>query len=126
MYTDLLTKIRNAQAAQKEMLKTPYSNMDYAIAELLAKRGFIDGVQKKGRLPKRVLEIRLKYEGRKGAITGVKFLSTPGIRTYGGYRDLRSVRQGYGMSVLSTAKGVMASDEAKKAKVGGALLFEIW
>ncbi|PIR89345.1 MAG: 30S ribosomal protein S8 [Candidatus Harrisonbacteria bacterium CG10_big_fil_rev_8_21_14_0_10_40_38] len=127
MYTDLLTKIKNAQGARKETMKVPYSNMDLKIAELLQKYGYIESVAKKGRLPKRVLEIKLKYEGKKGVITGIKFLSKPSRRIYSGYEDLRPTKLGgHSTSVISTPKGIMSFRQARREKVGGELLFEIW
>lgn len=126
MYTDLLTKIQNAQKAKKASVKVPFSNMDLAVAELLLKHDFVAAVNKKGRMPKRVLEIELKYITDKGAISGVKFLSVPSRRLYAGYTDLRPVKQGYGLALISTPKGIMTSLEAKRAKTGGQLLFEIW
>jgi len=126
MYTDLLTRIKNAQSARLETVKAPYSNMDMAVSELLAARGYIENVQKKGRLPKRVIEIKLKYTDAGGAITGIRFLSKPSRRRYFGWRDLRPVKQGYGLLIMSTPKGIMASTEAKKQKLGGEALFEIW
>ncbi len=126
MYTDLLTKIQNAQRAKKASVKVPFSNMDLAIAEQLAKHSFVTAVNKKGRMPKRVLEIDLKYIDEKGAISGVKFLSIPSRRMYAGYAALRPVKQGYGIALVSTPKGIMTSLEAKKQKLGGQLLFEIW
>jgi len=126
MYTDLLTKIKNAQTAKKEFFKTYYSEPDLMVAELLARYHYIGGVVKKGRLPKRVIEIKLKYKDNKGVISGIKFLSKPSRRLYLGYRDLRPVKQGYGLLVISTPKGIMTGAEARKLKLGGELLFEIW
>ena len=126
MYTDLLTKIRNAQAAKRETLKVSFSNPDFAVAELLAAKGYLASAAKKGRMPKRIIEIGLRYADGKGAIQGVRFLSRPSLRRYGGYREFRLVRQGYGLAVVSTSKGIMTAGEARKQKVGGQLLFEIW
>lgn len=126
MYTDLLTKIQNAQKAKKASVKLPFSNMDFVIAELLAKHNFVAAVNKKGRMPKRVLEVDLKYIDDKGAISGVKFLSVPSRRMYAGYTALRPVKQGYGIALVSTPKGIMTSLDARKQKTGGQLLFEIW
>lgn len=126
MYLDLLIKIKNAQKARKETLKVPYSNLDFAVAEVLAKNNYLDSVAKKGRMPKRVIEIKLRYENGRGVITGTNFLSKPSRRLYGGYKTLRPVKQGYGLGVISTPKGVMTTKEARKEKVGGQLLFEIW
>jgi len=127
MYTDLLTKLRNAQKAKKEMLKLPYSNMDFAVAELLGKYKYVESDSKKGRMPKRIIEIKLKYDANgQGAIGGVRFISKPSRRIYMGYKDLKWVRQGFGISALSTPKGIMSNLQARKDKVGGQLLFEIW
>ena len=102
--------------------------MDKAVAEVLLAQGYLLAVAKKGRMPKRIMEIKLKYDPTtgEGAIHGMKFLSKPSRRLYAGYRDLMRVRQGYGTAVLSTPGGIMISKEARKKKMGGQLLFEIW
>lgn len=127
MYLNLLTKIKNGQASRKESVKLPYSEMDFVIAELLVKFKFVEAALKKGRMPKRVLDVKLKYdeEGR-GAVQGVRVLSKPSRRLYAGYKDLRPIRQGFGLLVLSTPKGIMDGKSARKQKLGGQLLFEIW
>lgn len=126
MYYDLLTKIKNAQAVKKESIKVPYSEMDFAIAELLVKNKLVEDATKKGRLPKRILDVKLKYSDGKGVIRGIKLLSRPSRKLYSGYKSLRPVRQGYGLLVLSTPKGILDGKSARKEKVGGQLLFEIW
>ncbi len=126
MYIDLLTKIHNAQRAKKISVKVPYSNMDMAVAEILTTKGFVLSATKKGRVPKRIIEVELKYDGEHGAISAVRFLSVPSRRLYAGYQKMRPVRQGFGVAVVSTPKGVMTASEARKQKVGGQLLFEIW
>lgn len=126
MYYDLLTKIKNAQAAKKESVKVSYTNLDFAVAEILAKHKFIEEVLKKGRMPKRILDIKLKYQDGQGVIQGVKLLSKPSRKLYSGYKNLKPIRQGYGLLVLSTPKGIMDGKSARKEKVGGQLLFEIW
>jgi len=127
MVTDLLIRIKNAQQAKKDLVKAPYSNLDFAVAEILAKSGYLDSAAKKGRLPKRIIEMKLKYnKNGKGVISGVKILSKPSRRLYTGYSALRPVKQNYGTGILSTSKGLMTYREAKKAKLGGQLLFEIW
>lgn len=126
MYTDLLTQIKNAQAAKKESIKFPFSNADMTIAELLTKHKYLESASKKGRMPKRVIEIVLKYENGKGAIETIRFISKPSRRMCMGYRELKPVRQGYGLGVISTPKGIMTTKEARKLKLGGEYLFEIW
>lgn len=121
MYTDLLVRIKNAQAARKETVRAPYSRMDMAVAEILARHRYVGEVAKRGRLPKRAIEIKLN-----GNLCDFKFVSKPSRRLYAGYRRLRPVKQGYGLAVISTPKGVMTTADARKEKVGGELLFEVW
>ncbi|HEY4499750.1 MAG TPA: 30S ribosomal protein S8 [Candidatus Paceibacterota bacterium] len=126
MYLNVLTKIRNAQAVRQESVKVPFSNFDAAILEVLEKRKFIESVAKKGRMPKRILEVQLRYTKGKGAITGMRVQSTFARRLYVGYKELRPIRQGFGISVLSTPKGILDDRTARREKVGGQLLFDIW
>lgn len=121
MYTDLLVKIKNGQAAKKEVIKTRYSVLDMAVAEILAKYHYVESAAKKGRLPKRFIEIKLN-----GSLSDFSFKSKSSRRLYIGYRDLKPVKQGYGLAVLSTPKGVLSDTEARREKVGGELLFEVW
>ncbi|MGC9610995.1 MAG: 30S ribosomal protein S8 [Minisyncoccia bacterium] len=122
-YIDLLIKIKNAQAAEKPLLKTPATRLDKAVADILAERGFIKKSEVKGKSYKKYLEIELEGERK---INGLKFLSRPSLRRYSGYREIKSVKSGYGLMVLTTPKGIMTNDRARKEKVGGQLLFEIW
>lgn len=127
MYIDLLIQVKNAQDARKETVKIPFSNINMILAELLAKNSYIESAEKKGRMPKRIIEIKLKYENGKGVIRGLKILSKPSRRIYAGYKDLKpKIRQGYGLGVVSTPKGILTTGEARKMKVGGELMFEIW
>ena len=126
MYFNLLTKIKNAQVAKKEFIRVPFSKMDFAVAELLQKKKFVKGVTKRGKGTKRVLEVQINYENGQGVIEGIKILSKPSRRLFVGYKDLKPVRQGFGIAVLSTPKGILAGKEARREKVGGQLLFEIW
>lgn len=126
MYIDLLVRIKNAQQAGKETAKVPFTTMDMAVSELLVRHGFLKAAEKKGRLPHRIIELTLAYENGAPKVRGVKLVSKPSRRLYAGYRELRRVRQGFGIAVLSTPRGLMESMEAKKRKVGGQVLFEIW
>lgn len=127
MYTDFLIKIKNAQKAKKETMRAHFSTMDMAVADILVKHGYLANAGKKGRNPKRIIEVELKYdEDGVGAITDLQFISKPSRRVYAGYKELYPVRQGYGISVISTPKGIMTNQEAKKKKLGGQLLFKIW
>ncbi|MEK7624247.1 MAG: 30S ribosomal protein S8 [Patescibacteria group bacterium] len=123
MYINLLIKIKNAQEAEKKSLKTPFAKMDLAIAELLLNQGYLKNVEVKGKLAKRVIEIDLKDEK---VIKGIKFISRPSRRIYSGCKDIKWVKSGYGAGVISTPKGIMSDKEARKQKLGGQVLFEIW
>ena len=126
MYQDTLTRVKNALMRGKQKVKVPYSTFDMNILEVLTKMGYIDSVQRKGRGVKRIIDIKLKYVEKKPAITDFKFTSVPSRNIYSGYRKLKDSHQGYGHYVVSTPKGVLEGHEARKQKVGGKVLFEIW
>ena len=123
MYIDLIVKIKNAEAVGKKSLKSNFSKMDYEVAQVLLRYGFLKKIDTKGRNPKRSLEVVFNEER---LIQGTRFLSKPSLRRYSGHKDLRTVKGGYGISVVSTSSGIMSGFEAKKKRVGGQLLFEIW
>jgi len=126
MYTTFLIKIKNAQTAGKDRVKTPFSNFDMAIAELLVSSSYIESATKKGRMPKRVIEVHLKTSAGEG-MHGVKFLSTPSHSIYRGHRELRAMRSTRGgMIIMSTSQGIMRARDAIQKKVGGKLLCEVW
>lgn len=126
MYTGLLAQIKNAQAVKKEGLKVIYSKQAEKILEILVGGKYIEKFEKKGRGAKKNLAIYLKYDGGQGVISGTKFISKPSRRIYLGYKEIRPVKSGYGMLVVSTSKGIMTGKEARKMKLGGEALFEIW
>ncbi len=126
MYINLLTQLKNAQAVKKESIRTSYSKMNEKILEVLKDNGYIENFEKKGRGAKRLLEIELKYHNNIGTIEGIKFISKPSCRLYIGYKDIRPVKSGYGLLILSTPKGILTGKEARKMKVGGEILFKIW
>lgn len=123
MYINLLIKLKNAEAAGKKSIRAPFSKMDYAVLEVLKKYGFIKKIDVKGRSPKKNMDIVVNKDR---FIQGIKLTSRPSLRRYSGYRNLKSVKSGHGISVISTPKGIMSGVQAKKEKVGGQLLFEIW
>ena len=129
---NMLTMIRNAQAVEKPTISVPYTRLKHEIAKILEKRGFVAGVEKKSRKMKKTakswpcLEITLKYNDRIPAVTGYKKLSKPGRRIYVAASDINKVRQGHGIGIISTSKGLMTEYEAKKQNVGGEMLCEIW
>ena len=123
---DMLNRIRNGQAAKKETVELPFSAMKYGLAKILAAKGFIKNAEFRGKKPKKLIEISLRYTNKIPAISGVKRISKPGQRMYVSAQDIKRVRSGYGIAILSTSKGLMADREAKKENVGGEMLCEVW
>ena len=120
---DMLTRIRNGQKANKSAVKSPASKLRMNVLETLKREGFIRGYEmsepQKG---KAELSIELKYYQGKGVIEKVDRVSKPGRRVYSGVNDLAPVRNGLGISILSTPKGVLSDSEAREANVGGEVL----
>lgn len=126
MYHDLLSKVKNAGFARKESVLFPYSKADFAIAKILAKSGYVKEAQKKTINRKNFIEVKIGYEGKEPILKKFKVMSKASRRIYAGYQELKPVKNGYGLGVLSTSKGIMTVGEAKKSKLGGEYLFEIW
>jgi len=125
--TDMLNRIRNAQAVLKETVNIPISNLRYEIAKILEKGGFVAEVEKKGKKTKKVIEITLKYNEKVPVISGLKRISKPGKRIYKKAKELKPVKGGYGIAIISTSKGGLMTDkEARKQKLGGEIICEIW
>ena len=124
--SDMLNRIKNGQAAEKSTVEIPFSNLKYEISQILLKKGFIEGIEKKGKKSKRTFEVTLKYEDKTPVILGIKRISKPGQRIYFDYRKIKKVKGGYGIAVVSTSKGLLSDKEAKKQRIGGEILFEIW
>ena len=126
MYYDLLPKIKNAVKAKKEYFQTSYSNLDLAVAKILVEEGFLKSASKKEAGRKQYLEIKPAYKSGDATFTDYKLYSKPSRRMYRGYEELKPVRQGYGISIITTPKGVLTGKQAKKEKVGGEYLCEVW
>ena len=124
--TDMLNQIRNGQAVQKPEISVTLSNLKYEVARVLADAGFIQEVKKtvKGKI--KTMKIVLKYDNGIPTISGLKRVSKPGQRIYAKLHDIKNVRGGYGISVVSTPKGLMTNKEARKQRLGGEVLCEIW
>ena len=124
---DFINRIKNGGEVKKQKVSVPFSAFKMAIAEVLKEAGYIQAIDKKGKKVKKTLDISLKYDDAgKARIIGVKRISKPGRRMYRGVEDIRPVRYGHGTLILSTPKGIMTDKEARKQKVGGEALFEIW
>lgn len=123
---DMLTRIRNASAAKKAELVLPYSKFKRHLAELLHKQGFIGSVSEFEDTHK-MLKIELKYTaGGEGVIAGIKRVSKPGQRIYLAADKLPRTNSGFGLTVVSTSKGLMTDREARKSKVGGEVVCQVW
>src|SRR5437588_3828926 len=123
---DLLSRVRNAAAAQKPELFVPYSRMKAEITRILKDEGYITdyAVDTEAAHPR--IKITNKLVNRSSAITGLKRVSRPGLRRYVGAGDVPRVLGGMGVAILSTPRGVLSGREAKKQKVGGELLAYVW
>jgi len=123
--SDMLTRIRNANRALLPMVDIPHSKMKQSIAIILKKEGYIADFAIEGQLPK-TLKLKLKYQGKKSVIEGLRRISTPGLRHYVGATEIPRVRGGLGVAVLSTSEGLMSGNQARKKNIGGELLCYIW
>src|SRR5450432_2544306 len=125
--SDMLARLRNGALSRHDRVEMPHSFLKQHIAEVLKGEGFVDDVRSsEGEGPK-TLTVILRYgRGRESAIDGVRRVSTPGRRVYVRFDRIPKVRSGMGVSILSTSKGVMTDKEAKKNRVGGELLCEVW
>ncbi len=123
---DMLITIKNAGIAGHETVTVPYSKLKHSIAAVLEKEGFVKGVAKKTKKNHPVLEIGIEYKNSKPRIHDLVRVSKPSRRLYYGVKDIRPVKNGHGLLVLSTPKGILTDKEAKKELVGGEALFKIW
>lgn len=124
---DMLTRVRNALAANKETVEVPSSNMKKAIAEILLNEGYISGVELKDDGYNGTLVITLKYIGKKKpVINSLKRVSRPGLRIYSDVEKMPKVMDGLGVAILSTNKGILTDKQAKAQNVGGEVLCYIW
>ena len=120
---DMLTRIRNANKAGHDKAEFPASKIKAAICKVLKDEGFIKSFKIIAKSPS---DVSLKVTFKEEALVGLKRVSTPGLRLYCGYTRLPRVISGLGVSVLSTSKGIMSSREAKKRKLGGEIICNVW
>lgn len=126
---DMLTRIRNASAARHDAVQIPASKMKVAIAKVLKDEGFIRdfAVSTEDGKPQPTLKVELTYGGRRQPIlTGLQRISKPGLRVYVQRREIPRVYGGLGITILSTPKGIMTGQEARRQEVGGEVLCYVW
>lgn len=125
--SDMLTRIRNAGRARHAETRCPASNLKQAVANVLSTEGFIGGVHVEGEGVEKELVLNLRYsEDGRVMIDEIHRVSTPGRRVYVGSNEVRRVRNGLGMAIISTSKGVMCDRDAREAGIGGEVLCEVW
>ena len=140
--SDMLIQIKNAQAVGHEQVALPFSKVKFRIAEILKAAGYLADIERKNRpaqsgkgdLPAgqaektehEYLYLILKYQDNEGALNGLKLISRPSRRMYIKAKEIKPVRSGHGLAVISTPKGIMDSKEARKNNLGGEILFEVW
>ncbi len=124
---DMLTRIRNAGSARHRTTQCPASKLKMAVARVLSEEGFVGEVSSQAgeSFPTMTIGIRYRDDGRT-MVDGITRISTPGRRVYVGVGEIPMVRQGLGMAVISTPKGVMCDRDAREAKVGGEVICEVW
>ena len=124
---DMLTRIRNGSLARHDRVEMPHSRLKESVAHVLKGEGYVDDVRvTEGEGPK-LLTVILRYgRDRTSAIDGLRRVSTPGRRVYVRHDRIGRVCSGMGVSILSTSRGVMTDKEARKQRVGGELLCEVW
>ena len=123
--SDMLTRIRNAQAVGHPTVKFNFSKLKFNLAKIFEKEGWIESITQTGRKTNKIIEIKLKYEKSQPKISALKRISKPGQRIYKSADQIRPVKQGYGMAVISTSQGLLTDKEARIKKAGGEVLCEI-
>ncbi|HEX2788677.1 MAG TPA: 30S ribosomal protein S8 [Ignavibacteria bacterium] len=125
--SDFLTRVRNAIKAEKKTVDIPASKFKKEIAEILKNTKYIDDYKMIDTENKRsFISIKLKYSGGESVITGLKRISKPGIRRYVEHASIPRVRNGLGIALISTSKGLMTDSQARKLGVGGEVVCEVW
>jgi len=123
--SDMLARIRNANRALLPAVEMPHSRIKESIAGILKREGYIADFTVAGKLPK-TIKLKLKYQGKKSIIEGLRRISTPGLRRYVGATEIPRVRGGLGVAVVSTSEGLLTDLQARKKKIGGELICYVW
>jgi small subunit ribosomal protein S8 len=123
--SDMLARIRNANRALLPAVEMPHSRIKESIACILKREGYIADFTVAGKLPK-TIKLKLKYQGKKSIIEGLRRISTPGLRRYVGATEIPRVRGGLGVAVVSTSEGLLTDLQARKKNIGGELICYVW
>jgi small subunit ribosomal protein S8 len=122
---DMLTRIRNASRALLPTVAIPHSKLKESLAHILKQEGYVAEVAVDTTFPK-TIKVRLKYEGKKSVVEGLKRVSKPGLRKYVGATEIPRVLGGLGVAVVSTSEGIMTGQQCRKKNIGGELLCYVW
>lgn len=122
---DMLSRIRNASRALQRTVEVPHSKIKESIAQVLRREGYVADLVVEGGKAKKII-LKLKFQGRRGVIEGLRRVSRPGLRTYVGATEIPHVRRGLGVAVVSTPEGVMSGTEARRKNLGGELVCFVW
>ena len=124
---DMLTRIRNANNEKHETVDIPASNLKKAIAQILLDEGFIKDYKVTEDTKQGIITVTLKYgEGKSRIIEGLRRVSKPGLKIYATCKDIPKVRNGLGIAILSTSRGIMTDKQARKENIGGEVLAFVW
>lgn len=123
---DMIIRVKNAFLASKASVSIPHSKLKEAVAKILEAEGYVESFEIKPTASQKTIEIKLKYIGKIPAITEVRRLSKPGRRMYATVNDIPRSLGGYGVTIISTSKGVITDKDARKMNVGGEVLCQIW
>lgn len=121
-----MNMIKNASLREHEFITVPYSKIKESIAECLAREGFLKSVSKKTKKGFPTLELGLVYVDGAPKVTGVERVSKSSRRVYKGVKEIKPTRSGFGLTVLTTPKGILTDKQARKEMVGGEVLFKLW
>ena len=129
--SDFFIRIKNAYMAKKDRVVLPFSKMKYEMAKVLEEKGFISAIRKKKRIKKTgheqiFLDLKLKYEGKEPSFSNVKMISRPSRRIYLKKNEIKPVKDGYGVLIISTSRGIKSGEEAQRSGLGGQAIAEVW
>lgn len=123
--SDMLARIRNANRALLPTVDVPHSKLKESLAGILKREGYINDFALEAK-PHKTIRLKLKYQGKRSVIEGLRRVSTPGLRRYVGATEIPRVRGGLGVAVVSTSEGLMSGGQARKKNLGGELLCYVW
>ncbi len=124
--SDFLTRIRNAQRAHHLQVEIPFSRMKFVVAQVLTREGFIGTVSERSEGTRKFLTLQLKYDGKEPMIRSLRRVSKPGQRVYRKSTDLPRVLSDMGLAIVSTSAGILTNKEARRRKLGGEVICEVY